>query len=344
MNNQLIIHASFGQGHKQAAISLEEYLKIQCFDLLDFTHPIIKKFYAQSYILITQNTPFLWKLLFFAVKNPLMKYLLTIFHDLIFYSFFQYLRKNKINHVITTHFFPIQILTSKKEFDSIKITTVVTDLHVHPLWIDKRVNHYYVALPETEKDLIRFNVKKEQITTGYFPLRQGFLNPVNPGTIRKQFNLDKKPCLLFVSSNRGQHPFLLSLINDLIKDFNLIIITGNNNRLRQKLISLNSRSIVQFPFYEKMWELLEISNVMITKPGGLTICEAITKKMPFIFTHYIPGQEKENMELLINYKIAHFALTAAECKKAIYDFYLRYNEIQSHYPLSLSHIQKVLSP
>ena len=44
---------------------------------------------------------------------------------------------------------------------------------------------------------------------------------------------------------------------------------------------------------------MQISSVVITKPGGLTVTEALASHLPLILINPIPGQEEENAQFLV---------------------------------------------
>ena len=48
------------------------------------------------------------------------------------------------------------------------------------------------------------------------------------------------------------------------------------------------------PFTDKVPELMSISSVVITKPGGLTTTESLVSNLPIIVINPLPGQEEEN--------------------------------------------------
>ena len=45
---------------------------------------------------------------------------------------------------------------------------------------------------------------------------------------------------------------------------------------------------------------MNISSLVITKPGGLTTTESLASNLPMIIINPIPGQEEENAEFLEN--------------------------------------------
>ncbi|MEI8350311.1 MAG: hypothetical protein WCI77_09185 [Candidatus Omnitrophota bacterium] len=342
MDKTLIVYASFGEGHKKAAESLREYLNAPCKDLLDFSHPFIKNFYASGYIFVTERISFFWRLLFSSTGNRSIGKIAERIQEFLFFSFFAYLRRTKPQVVIVTHFFPLSFLARLKQELSLNIVAVVTDIHAHPLWINSCVDYYFAAFDETKNNLLRQGVEEKRILTGYAALRSGFLREESVQVLRRKFSLDEKPCLLFMSSVRGTAPFLTQVISQLAKKFNIFVIYGKNIQLKEYLESTGLTSIRLFPVYERIWELFELSSVIITKPGGLTIFEGIFKKKPFIFTQYIPGQEEENMKFIMRYDIARFAHTELELLASIEHFMNTSGVRNEHYPLALKDIRPAL--
>ena len=330
MSDILIVYASFGQGHKQAGLALRESLGAHCLDLLDFCPAFLKKLYSLSYIIITQNFHFLWKLLFFCTKKKYFCACLDKIHRIIFSGFISYLKKNKPKVIITTHFFPPSLVTQVKNELGIKVISVITDLRVHPLWVNNCIDYYFAATAVTEKDLINLGVSKEKIFSGFVPLRKGFLQSTSLKTVNEKFGLKMRPSVLFVSSIRGKFPYLKESINKILEDFNIFLIYGKNKKLKKFLDRLNSPNIKLFDFHKQIWELMSASFCLVTKPGGLTVFEGIYKKKAFIFTHYIPGHEKENMDLLIETGVAKFVSNKFELLEALNYFKEKYNDFKNY--------------
>lgn len=51
-------------------------------------------------------------------------------------------------------------------------------------------------------------------------------------------------------------------------------------------------------FTDKVPELMNISCLVVSKPGGLTTTESLASNLPMIIINPIPGQEEENAEFL----------------------------------------------
>jgi processive 1,2-diacylglycerol beta-glucosyltransferase len=48
-----------------------------------------------------------------------------------------------------------------------------------------------------------------------------------------------------------------------------------------------------------MHELMAISDILITKPGGITVSESLAIGLPLIFIEPIPGQEEANADYVV---------------------------------------------
>ena len=85
-------------------------------------------------------------------------------------------------------------------------------------------------------------------------------------------------------------------------DFQEIVITGINKKLFKQLKNKSKRhkkKILLLSYVDNINELMSISDVIVTKPGWITTAEALTKALPMIIVHPIPGQEQNNTAYLI---------------------------------------------
>lgn len=344
MDKILIVYASFGEGHKRAAISLEGSLGAPCVDLLDFAPGFIKTLYRYLYMSVTEHFGGFWWFIFSVNKNIVFRELTERIQEFLFFPFFNYLRKTKPAVVVTTHFFPQSFIFLVKKFlkIDIKVISVVTDMRAHPLWFDRGVNLYFVACDEAKQDLITLGVDADKIKSGYVALREGFLKDEPEELLRKKFSLDNKPCILCMSSLRGKFPLLEELIGHCKDEFNIFVIYGRNKELKKYLEGLNLPSVKPLSFYDAIWEIFQLSSVIITKPGGMTIFEGMYKKKPFIFMRYIPGHEKQNMQLMIKEGIGRLVNDEQELIEAIRYFKQQAQTLHANYPVTLYDIRPAL--
>jgi processive 1,2-diacylglycerol beta-glucosyltransferase len=63
--------------------------------------------------------------------------------------------------------------------------------------------------------------------------------------------------------------------------------------------AIDAGKLVVYGFTREVSRLMDLCDVIVTKPGGLTTTEALSKRLPMIVPFAIPGQEFENTEFLI---------------------------------------------
>ena len=105
---------------------------------------------------------------------------------------------------------------------------------------------------------------------------------------------------------------IIDVLSDLLKikdDIQIIIVCGRNSSLYSKVeryLQTNNKTkdILLLGFTDKMNALMSVSNCIVTKPGGLTTTECILKELPMIIPFFIPGQEKDNLDFLLNNGLA----------------------------------------
>ncbi len=296
--NCIVVYASCGEGHKKAAEAVVEHFKFSSYDILHFSHRIIRELYSSGYRFIVKHLPFLWYGIFLLTELRIVKLLLDKLNLIIFLPFYNFLRKNKPHYVILTHFFPISIVKAIKRKDDVKMIVIITDMGVHPLWVDDSVDYYFVPIEYTKKELLKRNVPEEKIMVTGIPLREGFRKKIDPQDIRSKLGLEKEKTLLLLSSTTGNIHFLKDVLEQLSTSFNCIVIYGRNKKAESIIKRMKMSCVKGFPYYSRIWELMEIASFIITKPGGLTVFEALYKGKYLIFTHFIKGQEGVNKDII----------------------------------------------
>ncbi len=90
-------------------------------------------------------------------------------------------------------------------------------------------------------------------------------------------------------------------------DFQEIIVTGTNKKLYKKLkkgLKKYKKKICLLGYAQNINELMSVADLIVTKPGGITTSEALSKKLPMLIIKPIPGQEANNTAYLTEQKAA----------------------------------------
>ncbi len=327
MKKILIFYGSYGGGHLSAAKTICSFLEknykdkiqVQIVDCVEYINKYINKVSTEAYKELAKKAPWAWKHVYKNSQNGALSHISTTTNKLMSYKLNMLLQDFKPDLIISTHPFATQmcaILKKKNKIDC-KLATILTDYHIHAQWLVlyEYVDYFFVANDQMKEDMIAEGVFDQKIFVTGIPVSERFLENFSREKICQEFELspDKKTILFFAGGEFGlgrNNTFLtLKILVRLLKDTQIVAISGKNKKMNQKFKDLvettNSSDRVKILEYtNKVPELMYISDCVITKAGGLTITECLTSNLPIIIMNPIPGQEEENAEFLVNNNVA----------------------------------------
>ena len=191
----------------------------------------------------------------------------------------------------------------------ISVLTLVTDpFSPAPLWFFNKNMHYIMYSHEINNKKLLNDIDKNHIHCFPFPLDEKFsrnLSSDEINTIRAKYGflLDKK--LVLIIGGADGIPKGKKILKKLLKknkDIQVAIVCGRNKKLMQKASKLkdklNLTNLTIYGYIDFVYELVNISDIVITKGGTSTIMEIlISGKVPII-NDYIWEQEKGNVEFV----------------------------------------------
>ncbi len=148
-----------------------------------------------------------------------------------------------------------------------------------------------------------YGVEKEQILPFGIPIKREFTTFCDRKEIADRLGLENKRTVLVMGGGLGlgQINHIVKTLDAGMKDVQIIAVAGRNQRLENKLKNLTtSNKLVVYGFVTNIHELMEISDCIVTKPGGVTTAEILSKQKPLVIFSPLPGQENENAEFLLN--------------------------------------------
>lgn len=310
----LVVYASAGAGHQKAAEAVYERIKkytdheVIITDVLDYTSPSFKMMYRGAYFFLISKVSWLWAFSFYLLHRrwlqPLIRFARRIYNALNARPFEEFLQTHQFDYIVSTHFMPNEVISALKRRGRLttKLLSVVTDYDVHRIWLADGVNQYAVACPTTELRIKQLGVASEKVVLTGIPTAEAFACTYDVSVLRERFGL--KPDMFTVLVATGS--FGIGPIEEMIaavENVQIIVACGHNQNLFQRLKSKNYPHVVPMALVDFMHELMAAADVMVTKPGGLSISEALVSQLPMIFFHPIPGQEKHNINVLREYNI-----------------------------------------
>ena len=308
----LILTISTGQGHNQAASSVAESFKGRGYeiikhDFLKHNSTLLNDIIVKGYEVMASKFPKTYGKFYKLTDNKIINTLLNFpFH-------FSRKKVKKLiddinpDVIVATHALSTRIISELKKKNGLEIPyiLIVTDFKAHYTYISEHVDAYITGSEYTKKSLIDRNILADKIYPVGIPINKKFYTEItNASELKDQtyFNL------LLMSGSLGLDQ-ISSVLKELLKNPNKLRITvvcGKNIKLKNTLIQYCNENIFSnkklhiLGFTKDISYLMDYCDVIISKPGGLTVTESIVKNIPLIIPFAIPGQENENTDFLIN--------------------------------------------
>lgn len=300
----LILTCSHGSGHTMVAHTLKESFEAQGHlvsvqDLFNETNPTLNRMIEKSYLLSYSIGSSFYEKIYYDVEEKA--------HNKFIYNLWHFTEKSllkmidvfKPDCIINTYGYTISAMLKKENYPDIKLFTVVTDFCIPKPWIHKDTDHYYVACQNVEDTLVSEGIPRNKILKTGIPLRDAFYTQENRNVIIKKYGLDPhKTTLIIFAGTYGVLKNLKEICRrtDRMENMQTIVICGKNHNLEQELTHENFSNTKVFGFVSNIHEFYAIGDLMVTKPGGITLSEVVTKKIPVILYNPTPGQEGENAQ------------------------------------------------
>ena len=326
MKKILIFYASYGGGHISAAKSLEYFLQhnyenldIELVDCMKYINKAVEKVTTTAYKEMAKKAPWAWGKLYSDSKKGALAHISTRANSIMAIKLLRLLRNKQPDIIISTHPFGSQMCTYLKRKGKIDTTiaTVLTDFKSHDQWLigKEQTDFFFVANDDMKNELLKRNIPFERIFVTGIPIRHNFLMEYNKQEILDLLNFseNKKTILFFAGGEYGLGKSMtLRVFTLLLKNFpqtQIIAISGKNENMKnnfEKIVNETNRinDVRIFEYTDKVAEFMSISDIVISKPGGLTSSESMASHVPMILINPIPGQEVENAEFLESKRVA----------------------------------------
>ncbi len=207
----------------------------------------------------------------------------------------------------------------------IPFITVVTDLvTIHKAWFAPGASSYIVPTEQARQLYLKLGLDPARVHVLGMPIDPKFTFPVaSKEELRRKFDLEPGlPVVLLVGGGEGALGLQAAVraISQAHLAVQLLIITGRNKRLYVHLQRTRSNLHVPakvFGFVQNMPEMMRASDVIITKAGPGTICEALVCGLPIILSGYVPGQEAGNVDFVLTNGVGILAHDSVELVDAL---------------------------
>ncbi len=340
----LILSVSAGGGHGHAAEALKEYInlkfpisEIRIIDTLKYINPIIDKVVIGSYLKTIKITPSLYGKLYthsegdYGITNTIS----AKFNEIMTYKLLPLIDEFKPDVLICTHPFPTEMVSIMKIKYKLNIpaVSIITDYYAHSSWLHPCIDAYIASNNDMVEYMVSKGIPKNTIYNLGIPVKPNFLDKYQRLETLKELNLSpNKPTILVMggSLGLGNITHIYEELNNLNKDVQIIVITGKNQKLYDDLSKLketSKKTTSIIGFTDKVNKYMQASDLLLTKPGGLTITEALICGVPLGLFSPIPGQEEKNAEFLLKHNLAVNLSHTNQCQCIIEDLLHSYDKL-----------------
>ncbi|HAQ41478.1 MAG TPA: hypothetical protein DCM73_12060 [Clostridiales bacterium] len=345
MADILILTASFGMGHNSVAHALKEqieteetHVKVVIADIMEIVDPKVKTFSSKMYCELTENYPLVYNTFYDIKVNYKNNIIDNVFCNLYYKKFYEYMEAERPKIIIST--FPLcsGIVSKVKEEYSVNVNliTVITDVVDSWEWIYKGTNIYLVPTNEIKNRLVTKGITKDIIIVTGIPVKKGFISKNISASVK-----DRNSILIVLSGIDNIPEDVLSKLNNK-NNLKIRIVTGRNEKLFKKLSGCRYSNIEIYGYVDNLNQMMDESLFIVTKPGGVTIFEAINKELPLIVLNSNIGQEKGNIEFIKQNKLGIIIDDLGNLPFAL-DYYINNPDLIKYYCKNIRRIKETLN-
>jgi processive 1,2-diacylglycerol beta-glucosyltransferase len=197
---------------------------------------------------------------------------------------------------------------------------VITDFGVHPYWFSEPTDLYVVASGYTKKELTAIRIDEARIMESGIPIDAKFSQKYDRNQICRKLGLMPDTfTVLVITGSFGIGP-IEEIARALGGEAQVLAVCARNEKLYQRLKEKDYPGVRPFGFVDNIHELMAASDVIVTKPGGLSTSELLAMELVPVFICAIAGQETFNIEALASYGIESRADSVSGVRKMVLDY------------------------
>lgn len=312
----LIFSAKFGNGHLRAAQALIEsvyeaypHAEIVHLDAIEMLNKRFNAVLKDFYLGMIKRTPRLWGGFYYGTAgispdSGLQRLLNTVGQN----KYMKYINLFQPDLIICTYPTVAGVLSKlrMKHILDIPVATVITDYAIHNQWVHPGIDLYIVGCEDVRRGLESRGIDGEKIKVTGIPVSARFEKELDRAELMEKLGL--KPHLPVVLLMGGAYGVLddikgvCKMLADTPYPCQTLVVCGQDDKLYASLdINMwqGGSTILKFGFVDNVEEFMTMADLIITKAGGLTVTEALTKGVPLLIYKPIPGQEKQNTDFLV---------------------------------------------
>ncbi len=326
-----ILTLSVGSGHVRTAEVIQRALgdggeppEVRVLDALELARRWFRWLYVDAYWWMLRHAPWAWRWLYGRWQQK--RHRSTAPHWVFRRGCAEVLRQLKDfgpQLAIVTGIGAAQIaaLAKREGWISSAILAVQTDVQTEPPWVQREIDVYCVGGEEAKGQLIAWGVSPNRVLLSGIPIDPAFGLAYEKRELLRALGLDpRRPVVLTMGGGMGPVP-----LDDIVQGLELcglplqvLAVAGQDRSLQARLESMRGKIALDlhvFGWTDAVPELMAAADLLITKPGGVTVAEALTVGVPMVLTQPIPGPQERHVRHLERNYVAVCARNLSEISR-----------------------------
>ena len=326
-------------------------------DTIEYASPFLNKAVTEGYVYMATKTPKMYGTFYKTIdKETPMNKTFEIAVKQYRKKFMPMIYDFAPDIIVATHPIGTEMASAIKikENINIPIISIVTDFAAHQTYVSDGVDAYIVSSAEMIGQMMLRGVDGDKIFPYGIPVKQEFFKRIDKKTAMESEGLNPDvPTILIMAGSFGVTD-VLKVYHKIVKspcDFQIVAITGKNEKLYETFVKYLSKLTLNNTLFEfdlqkpegfkssmklsrhkkpfkptkllyytnEVEKYMQIADLIVTKPGGLTVSESIATGLPMGIFKAIPGQEEQNADYLIRNGMAVRIEKTNQCTQTITD-------------------------
>ncbi|WZL74272.1 glycosyltransferase [Clostridiaceae bacterium 35-E11] len=312
--NILLFTVSAGEGHNQVSKTVADYIRthyaehnVEIIDTFSYLSPHLHKIIIEAYIKSIKYTPALYGFIYKRSEvsdSSIMDVSEFLNQVVLSRKLAKLLADFQPDVIVCTHPFPAEALSAMKRKGKIDmpLVTILTDYTIHPSWINKEVDYYIFPSENFAYQFQYWQIPSQKARFFGIPVDEKFNMTCDRNALCTKLAIENTFTALIMGGGLGLGNITetLNYLFEYDVDIQLLVIAGKNEELYRYLSKIDRPNLKVFGFVNNIDEFMSVSDLIITKPGGITVTESLNKELPILVTWNLPGQEERNTEFILN--------------------------------------------
>ena len=322
-----LIYGCAPSGHYSAARALADFFPTAIiepvFINLSEVYPNLGPFVARTYLGVLKKTPFVWN---YVYDNDFVAFAAGALKNTVlsFYSreLSALLAAKNIKAVISTQALSAMLIARCPALKSTPLFTVLTDFRAHSYWPAENVAGYFVPTRHSAQNLVKNGADPARIFVTGIPVRKEFLTPRDAREERKGLGLSPDLfTILLTGGSRGMGEIFSAIeaLAPFLGRLQLMALCGENKSLSRRLARLHAhkKHLKIVDYTDAPSAYYAAADLVVAKPGGVTVAETLALGKPLIIFSPLPGQEEFNSSFLVKNRLAEQARDGAQLQALV---------------------------